>query len=197
MKTYAYIRMSKDTSDAENQRFQIRKTLNGIEPDEWVIETVSGKKAQDDRQLGALIARLEKGDKIYLADVSRIGRTFFDTMESAARILKRKAGVIFCDPYHELKDDPGSEFYYAAMALGARLQRDFISASTRRALARKKAEGAQLGRPKGRTSINATLAAAEADIRALRKIGASAALIARRFKVARDTVRKFLKEKGI
>jgi DNA invertase Pin-like site-specific DNA recombinase len=28
-KTYAYIRMSKDTSDAENQRFQILKTLEG------------------------------------------------------------------------------------------------------------------------------------------------------------------------
>lgn len=196
-KTYAYIRMSKDTSDAENQRFQILKTLEGKEPDEWVIETVSGTKAQDDRQLGSLIDRMKQGDKILIADISRIGRTFFDSMESGARIMKRKVEMTFCDPLFTLRDDPGSEFYFASMVLGARMQRDYIAASTRRALARKKSEGVKLGRPVGKTSTNPKLEAHAADIATMRRNGVSAAAIARTHKVARDTVRKFLKEKGL
>jgi DNA invertase Pin-like site-specific DNA recombinase len=193
---YAYIRMSKDTSDAENQHFQIERTAHE-KIDVWVTETVSGTKAQDDRELGKLIEKLKQGDKLYIADISRIGRTFFDSMESGARIMKRKVEMTFCDPLFTLKDNPGSEFYFAAMVLGARMQRDYISASTRRALARKKAEGVKLGRPKGTTSTNPKLLAHAADIATMRRNGVSAAAIARTHGVARDTVRKFLTEKGL
>lgn len=194
---FGYIRMSKDTSDAENQRFDILRHLDGKKQvDHWVIETVTGTRSQDDRQLGALIDRLQPGDEVYIADVARIGRTVLDSMESASRIMKRKANLIFIEPFLELKDDPASELHFFALSLGARIQRDYISANTKRALARKKADGVKLGRPKGSTSTNRKLAAHEADIRTMLENRVSQAAIARTFGVSRDTVRKFVRELG-
>ena len=194
---YAYIRMSKDTSDAENQRFQIRQYLDGAEPDEWVIETITGTTSQDDRELGALIGRLQPGDELYVADVSRLGRTTLDVMESGSRIMKKKTRLVFIEPYLDLQDDIASELRFFALGLGARIQRDFISASTRRALARKRAEGVTLGRPKGSTSTNPTLEANLADIRRMREAKVSVSAIARAYGVARGTATKFLQEKGL
>lgn len=198
-KIYAYIRISKDTSDAENQRFQIERHLKekGKKVDEWIIETVSGTKAQDDRELGGLIGRLNPNDELYVADVSRLGRKVLDSMESASRIMKKKTKLIFVEPYLELRDDPASELHFFALSLGARIQRDFISANTKRALARKKASGVKLGRPKGATSINPKLNDHIGDITKMVENGVSKAAIARTFNVSRDTVRKFIIDMGI
>jgi DNA invertase Pin-like site-specific DNA recombinase len=193
---FGYVRMSKDSSDAENQKFVIVRTL-GREPDEWVIETVSGTKHQDDRELGGLIARIGQGDKLYVADISRIGRTFFDSMEAGARIMRQKVEVTFCDPLFTLKDDPGSELYFTAMVLGARMQRDYISASTRRALARKKANGEAIGRPKGTTTVNQKLLAALPEIEKLLSARVSQRAIAQIYNVAPDTFRAFLRKKEL
>ncbi len=200
-KTYAYIRISKDSSDAANQRHEVFSYLANFTdkagPDEWVEETVSGKTAADDRALGALIEKLQPGDTLAVADVSRLGRRTLDVMETCSRIMRKKAKLICVKNSLELKDDIGSEVLFFALSLAARIEREMISARTKAALARLKSEGKKLGRPAGVTSTNATLAAHAADIATMRRNGVSAAAIARTFGVARDTVRKFLKEKGI
>jgi hypothetical protein len=88
-KIYGYIRISKDTSDAENQLFELNRA--NIHLDEVVRETVSGNTDASDRELGRLIERLQPGDTIAVADVSRLGRRSLDVMETGARIVKKKA----------------------------------------------------------------------------------------------------------
>jgi DNA invertase Pin-like site-specific DNA recombinase len=198
MKTYAYIRISKDTSDAANQRHEIAAArIQGGGVDEWVEETATGNSAASDRALGALIEKLQPGDTLAVADVSRLGRRTLDVMETCSRIMRKKARLVCVKNSLELKDDIGSEVLFFALSLAARIEREMISARTKAALARKKAEGMQLGRPKGSTSINPQLQAHAADIATMRRNGVSAAAIARTHGVARDTVRKFLREKGI
>jgi DNA invertase Pin-like site-specific DNA recombinase len=200
MKTYAYIRISKDTSDAANQRHEVFSYLANFTdkagPDEWIEETVSGKTAADDRALGALIEKLQPGDTLAVADVSRLGRRTLDVLETASRIMRKKARLVCVKSSFELKDDIASEAYFFALSLAARIEREMISARTKAALNRLKSEGKKLGRPAGKTSINPKLEAHAADIAAMRKAKVSAAAIARTHGVARDTVRKFLKEKG-
>lgn len=194
---YAYIRISKDTSDAENQRHEILSHYNNKVSPEWVEEVVTGNSNADDRKLGELIERLQAGDTLIVADVSRLGRRSLDVMETGARIVKKKARLIACKSNLELKDDIGSEVMFFALSLAARIEREMISERTKVALSRKRAEGMVLGRPKGSTSLNKTLLENEADVRRLVAAGVSVSAIGRAYKLNRRTVGVFLKAKGL
>jgi DNA invertase Pin-like site-specific DNA recombinase len=196
-KIYAYIRISKDTSDAENQRHEILSHYNNKVSPEWVEEVVTGNSNADDRKLGELIERLQAGDTLVVADVSRLGRRSLDVMETGARVVKKKARLIACKSNLELKDDIGSEVMFFALSLAARIEREMISERTKAALNRKRSEGMVLGRPKGSTSLNKTLLENEADVRRLVAAGVSVSAIGRAYKLNRRTVTVFLKVKGL
>jgi DNA invertase Pin-like site-specific DNA recombinase len=196
-KIYAYIRISKDTSDAENQRHEILSYYNNKVSPDWVEELVTGNSNADDRKLGELIERLQAGDTLVVADVSRLGRRSLDVMETGARVVKKKARLIACKSNLELKDDIGSEVMFFALSLAARIEREMISERTKAALNRKRSEGMVLGRPKGSTSLNKTLLENEADVRRLVAAGVSVSAIGRAYKLNRRTVTVFLKAKGL
>lgn len=196
-KIYAYIRISKDSSDAENQRHEILSHYNNMVSPDWVEELVTGNSNADDRKLGELIERLQMGDTLIVADVSRLGRRSLDVMETGARIVKKKARLIACKSNLELKDDIGSEVMFFALSLAARIEREMISERTKVALNRKRSEGMVLGRPKGSTSLNKTLLENEADVRRLVAAGVSVSAIGRAYKLNRRTVGVFLKAKGL
>jgi DNA invertase Pin-like site-specific DNA recombinase len=196
-KIYAYIRISKDSSDAENQRHEILSHYNNMVSPDWVEELVTGNSNADDRKLGELIERLQMGDTLIVADVSRLGRRSLDVMETGARIVKKKARLIACKSNLELKDDIGSEVMFFALSLAARIEREMISERTKVALNRKRSEGMVLGRPKGSTSLNKTLLENEADVRRLVAAGVSVSAIGRAYKLNRRTVTVFLRAKRL
>ena len=199
---YAYIRRSNGSIDAENQRYDILENEEAAKLESegkvnWIEETISGKSYADDRELGGIIESLKIDDVLFVGDVSRLGRNSLDVMEQGARVMKKKARLVCCRNKLELKDDIGSEMQFYALSLGARIERENISARTKTALARKKAEGVKLGRPVGVKSTNAKLEAHTADISKMLQNGVSKAAIARTFKVSRDTVRKFIADKDL
>jgi len=81
-----------------------------------------------------------------------------------------------------------------AFGLSAEIERNLISQRTKEALARKRAEGVVLGRPKGSKSARKKLTGREAEIQGFlaRKISISA--IGRLLGVHRLTVTAFIKE---
>ena len=102
---------------------------------------------------------------------------------------------------YRLGDDIQSKVLAFAFGLSAEIERNLISQRTKEALARKKSEGVQLGRPKGKILSQETykLHRKERLIRDLRAEGVSFAKIGNILKVNRDTVRRyyhtFLEEK--
>lgn len=80
---YGYIRVSSDKQTVENQRFEINKFCEreNLTIDGWIEETISGTKAYNKRQLGALLKRIKKDDLIICAELSRLGRNLFMIME--------------------------------------------------------------------------------------------------------------------
>ena len=84
-----------------------------------------------------------------------------------------------------------------AFGLSAEIERNLISQRTKEALARKKAEGVVLGRPKGKKSSpeKYKLSGRETLIRELLAVGVSKRKIAKICKVDRNTLARFIKEK--
>ena len=89
--------------------------------------------------------------------------------------------------------DINSKVLAFAFGLSAEIERNLISQRTKEALARKKAEGVILGRPKGSKSKVKKLTGREAEIQELLNKRISKSAIARILGVHRLTVAGYLK----
>ena len=148
---YGYIRVSSDQQTVENQRFEISNfcAKERISIDGWIEETISGTKNYNSRQLGKLLKMTTKGDLIICAELSRLGRSLFMIMEILNICMNKECRVWTIKDNYRLGDDIQSKVLAFAFGLSAEIERNLISQRTKEALARKKAEGVILGRPKG------------------------------------------------
>ena len=196
---YGYIRVSTDKQTVENQKFEITKfaSANNLTIDGWIEETISGTKNYDKRKLGQLLNHVKTGDLIVCAELSRLGRNLFMIMEILHICMNKECRVWTIKDGYRLGDDIQSKVLAFAFGLSAEIERDLISQRTREALARKKAEGIQLGRPKGALSKSVKLSGKEEAIRILLDEGTSYAQIARLLHVDRSTLVRFVKSRMI
>ncbi len=194
---YGYIRVSSDKQTVENQRFEIVNFCKkeNLKIDGWIEETVSGTKDYDKRELGDLLGKVKKDDLIICSELSRLGRNLFMIMEILNQCMNKECRVWTIKDGYRLGDDIQSKVLAFAFGLSAEIERNLISQRTKEALARKKAEGVILGRPKGRKSCKVKLSGKEEYIKELLVQGVSISEIARIYKVNRNTVSKFIKEK--
>ena len=194
---YGYIRVSSDRQTVENQRYEIRNFAYrmNLEIDGWIEETISGTKNYDKRKLGTLLKRVTSGDLIICAELSRLGRNLFMIMEILNICMGKGCLVWTVKDGYRLGDDVQSKVLAFAFGLSAEIERDLISQRTREALARKRAEGVVLGRPKGRKSARVKLSGKEAAIQTLLDNDVSKSDIARILKVSRGTLSKFIRER--
>ena len=151
---YGYIRVSSDKQTVENQRFEINNFCKKqkLTIDGWIEETISGTKSYNKRELGKLLKSVQKGDLIICAELSRLGRNLFMIMEILNICMTKECRVWTIKDNYRLGDDIQSKVLAFAFGLSAEIERNLISQRTKEALARKKAEGIVLGRPKGRKS---------------------------------------------
>ena len=191
-----YIRVSSDKQTVENQRYEITKFAGekGFRIGGWIEETISGTKNYDKRELGKLLNKVVEGDVIICSELSRLGRNLFMIMEILNVCMNKGCKIWTIKDNYRLGDDIESKVLAFAFGLSAEIERNLISQRTKEALARKKAEGVVLGRPKGRKSSHVKLSGKEQTIADLRVQGVTISEIARIFKVNRATVSLFIKE---
>lgn len=192
--TYGYIRVSSDKQTVENQRFEINNfcKANNLEIDGWIEETISGTKNYDKRKLGKLLNKVKKGDLIICAELSRLGRNLFMIMEILSICMKKECRIWTIKDNYRLGDDIQSKVLAFAFGLSAEIERNLISQRTKEALARKRAEGVVLGRPKGAKSGHTKLTGKEAVICEMLNRGAKRTDISKLFKVRRETLKRFI-----
>lgn len=194
---YCYIRVSTDKQTTENQRFEIENFCVQKEyiVNSWIEETISGTKRIEDRKLGRLLKRMSKNDILVVTELSRLGRNLMQIMSILHFCMEKNIMVITTKEHYELGNNINSQVLAFAFGLSAQIERNLISARTKEALARKKAEGVVLGRPKGRKSTNVKLSGKENVIQAMLDKNFSKSKIARKLKVHRATLTKFICER--
>ncbi|MGM9838385.1 MAG: master DNA invertase Mpi family serine-type recombinase [Paludibacteraceae bacterium] len=194
---YGYIRVSTDRQTVENQRFEINQFCQArhLRIDGWIEETISGTRTYSKRALGKLLKRVRKGDLIICAELSRLGRNLFMIMEILNICMSKGCLVWTIKDNYRLGDDIQSKVLAFAFGLSAEIERNLISQRTKEALARKRAEGICLGRPKGERPREAhPLAKKHKLIVRMLNEHIPKARIARTCHVSRSTLNRYLKE---
>lgn len=193
---YGYIRVSTNRQTVENQRFEINRfsKRENIKVDYWIKETISGTKDIDKRKLGKLLNKLQKGDVLICSELSRLGRNLLMIMGILNECMKKDIQVWTIKDNYRLGNDINSKVLAFAFSLSAEIERNLISQRTKEALARLRAEGVILGRPKGSKSSKTKLTGLEVKIKELLDKKVSYSAIARILNVHRLTVSKFVKE---
>lgn len=193
---YGYIRVSCDKQTVENQRFEINKFCEheGLAVDDWIEETTSGAKGYDKRRLGRLLRKARHGDTIICSELSRLGRTLFMIMDILNLCMTKGCRVWTIKDNYRLGDDIQSKVLAFALGISAEIERNLISQRTKEALARKRAEGVVLGRPRGRRSSpdKYKLHGKEELVCRLLAEGVPKCKIAKQCKVNRDTLNRFI-----
>lgn len=193
MTHYAYLRVSTDAQDVENQKHGVMAYCldKGFAPVVWVEDIVSGKVSWRERAIGKIIENSKEGDNLVVSEVSRIGRntlTVLEVMEAA-----RKKGIAIHIVKQNMIADSSTASHITITVLGmaAQIERELISARTKEALAKKKAEGVRLGRPEGKAK-NLKLDTRKSEINAMLKKKVSKAAIARMMEVSITTLDRWL-----
>ena len=196
---YGYIRVSNCKQTVENQRYEINQfckkeklVING-----WIEESISGTQAYSKRKLGGLLRKVKKDDMIICAELYRLGRNLFMIMEILNVCMSKECRIWTIKDNYRLGDDIHSKVLAFAFGLSAEIERNLISQRTKEALARRKAEGVLLGRPKGKRNSPSKykLSGKESYIEKKLKEGMSKSEIARRCRVGRSTLYCFMKER--
>lgn len=193
---YGYIRVSTDKQTVENQRYEINQfcQTNTHLVDKWIEETISGSKMLQERKLGTLLKKMKKGDILICSELSRLGRNLLMIMGILNECMNRDIQVWTIKDNYRLGSDISSKVLAFAFGLSAEIERNLISQRTKEALARKKAEGVILGRPKGRKSSKTKLTGQEIKIKELLDKKISYSAIGRILGVHRLTVSTFVRK---
>ena len=153
MKTVAYLRVSTARQDAGSQRLAILEYARreGLRIDDFIEATASTRTNAKRRRLDQLMAALESGDRLVVSELSRLGRSLGEVVAMLDTVAK--AGVIFVaikeNIRFEGRQDLQTKVMTTLFALFADVERDLISERTREGLAKARASGKKLGRPKG------------------------------------------------
>lgn len=199
---YGYIRVSTNKQDVENQRFEINNFCEreNMQVDKWIVDDgISGTVDYKKRKLGKMLHNVKKGDTIIACELSRLGRELFMVMELLRYCMDNGYKVWTIKDNYRLGDDIQSKVLAFAFGLSAEIERNLISQRTKEALARKKAEGVVLGRPRGQKNApeKHPLYGKLEQITKLLDEGKPRTQIAKIYNVHRKTLNHYLQDNGI
>ena len=154
----AYLRVSTARQDAGSQRLAILEYARreGLRIDDFIEATASTRTNAKRRRLDQLMAALESGDRLVVSELSRLGRSLGEVVAMLDTVAK--AGVIFVaikeNIRFEGRQDLQTKVMTTLFALFADVERDLISERIREGLAKARASGKKLGRPKGSLGVS-------------------------------------------
>ena len=196
-RTVAYLRVSTEKQEIEKNKADIRKLADKKQfgMPEWIEEVASSRVKWTDRKIGEVIAELDKGDRILVSEMSRLGRSMLEIMTILNTCLDKGIEVHAVKGDWSLNGSIQSKVVAMAFSMAAEIERDLISKRTREVLKARRDAGVRLGRPPG--PGKSKLDNYQPEIEALLANGSSQSFIAKRYNVTEATVSRWLKKHGI
>lgn len=182
-RTFAYCRVSTDGQTTVNQIQEIAAAGYTVAPQRVIAETVSGSVEASQRPgFAMLLNKLEAGDVLIVTKLDRLGRNAMD-VRATVEGLSGMGVRVHCLALGGMDlTSPAGKMTMGVINAMAEFERDLLVERTQAGLARAKAEGKTLGRPK--SLLDDVLAQAQARIKA----GEPVASIARDLKTSRQTI---------
>lgn len=198
--TYAYLRVSTNHQDLQNQRHGIEILCfnKNISIDEFILDHASGKLDPKRRMLGKQLELMQRNDVLICSELSRLGRSLFMIMKILEDCMNRGIKVYSVKEGYELGDNITSKVMAFAFGLSAEIERDLISQRTKEALMRKKSQGFTLGRcPGQRCRLNPICKKYHKEIIDWLNSGVSKREITRRLGININTLYRYLTYSGL
>ena len=200
MKTVVSLRVSTAQQDVRSRRLAILEYArhHDVRIDAFIEATASGQASDKRRRLDELLHLLQRGDRVVVSELSRLGRSLGQIVAILDAIAK--ADVAFVALKEHIRVEGTRDIQTTVMttlfALFAEVERDLISERTREGLARARASGKQLGRPKGALGVS-RLDGKEDDLRRVLELGVSKTAIATITGVSRPSLYSFMSTQGL
>ena len=200
-KTIAYVRVSTDDQDYRNQKFEILNYCDrsGMKVDKWLEVEMSSRRSAKDRRIDELLANLKSNDRLLVSELSRLGRSTGEVIQLIKTLSDQKIEFVAVKQGFRIDSqnnkDMTSKVMVTIFSLLAELERDLISERTKMGLARARASGKKLGRPKG--PGKSKLDGKEDVIIGFLDKGVTRANIAKILDVTWGTMDNFIKTRGL
>lgn len=198
MTNFAYLRVSSNQQDVKNQKYGILDYCNKkqITDVQFIEDNTSGKISWHDRIIGRIINEAKSGDLILVSEISRLGRSTLQVLEILEMAAKKKVGVHITKNAMIVDGSIQSTITATILGLAAQIEREFISSRTKEALAKRKAEGFKLGRPKGHAQF-LKLDSFESEIKEYLKKGINKTAISKLIECSPATLYLWMKRRKL
>lgn len=151
MTNYAYLRVSTDQQDVENQKFGILDYCNkhNIGALKFFEDVITRTSKWEKRGVGEIIEKAQPGDILVASEISRLGGSALQVLQILEHCANKKVSVHITKNSMVIDGSIQSTITATILGLAAQIEKEFISKRTKEALDRVKQSGQKLGRPKG------------------------------------------------
>jgi DNA invertase Pin-like site-specific DNA recombinase len=153
---YGYVRVSTNDQNVDGQKNAISRYCidHGMPVNEWIESEMSSRKSTALRGIDGLLSGLSPDDVIIASELSRLGRSIKETLNTIETVVKEKRARLILvkqnlDINPHTVNNVADKVLITVFSMLAELERDFISERTREGLAARVAQGVKLGKPKG------------------------------------------------
>ena len=184
MHTFVYARVSTAEQTNDNQLLEIEQA--GYQADTVYSDTISGKVPAEERvEFGKMldtVTRTRKPKRVIVTKLDRLGRDAIDIMTTVRRLSELECAVRVLQLGDLDLTSSAGKLVLSTLSAVAEMERDILIERTNAGLARARAEGKTLGRPKVTNEKSAGEILGKLDE------GLSVAQVAREHGVSRMTV---------
>lgn len=151
MHRFGYLRVSTNAQDVNNQKLGLLDYCNQhrLVPLELIEDVASGKLPWRERGIGKILEKSVSGDVLVVSEVSRLGRSTLQVLEILQEAAQKEVSIHIVKNNLIMDGSLQATITATILGLAAQIEKEFISQRTKEALAKRKADGIRLGRPRG------------------------------------------------
>lgn len=184
-RTFLYARVSTSDQTTANQLAEVQAAGFAVEPQRILQESISGSVPASERPaFSRLLDRLEADDVLIVTKLDRLGRNAMDVRATVERLAEMGVRVHCLALGGMDLTSAAGKMTMGVLTAVAEFERDLLIERTHAGLARARAEGKKMGRPKAiadgkRSAVLDRLAAGDSVASIARDLGVSRPTISR------------------